>query len=359
MDELWGAQVHVRDLSLWLVSKGHTPVILSGVLGIVSDELTKKGLDCRLIPAMGRSINPLKDFMAVFQTIKVLKELKPDLVTCHSSKAGIIGRVAARILGIPCIFTAHNWTFGFGVSWYLRAFYWVYEWIGARLGTHIITVSAHGRAQALKAFLASPQKITAINNGMPDMDSRLLEQKSSGAETQLMMIARIGWPKDHLCLFEALALCRDLQWRLTLVGAGDATNLKEKAKIIGIDERLSWLGQREDITNLLHEKCDIFILSSKWEGFPLSILEAMRAGLPVIASDVGGIREAVENDKNGFVVQPGNPLKLSMKIRTLLEDIPMRKRMGIIGRELFIKNFTFEEMAQKTLSVYEKVLAKI
>ena len=354
MDEYGGAQVHVRDLALWMKQRGHEVVVYSGAPGIVSDEIIAGGIEYREITSMHRSIHPLKDYRAVCECLKALRETRPDILTCHSSKAGIVGRIAARFAGIPSVFTAHNWTFGKGAPPLWRILYWAIEWLAGKLGQHIITVSDFGRRQALSAMIAKGDYITAVNNGMPDISLPPRTVTTDGT-AHLTMIARIGWPKDHALLIRALSELKNHAWILNFVGGGDTTHLRALAKTCGIEERVTFMGERRDIPDLLAQT-DIFILTSVWEGFPLSILEAMRTGLPVIASDAGGVSEAVKHGINGFLIPTGAIKELKESLRKLLEDEDARAAMGEAGRVLFENHFLFDVMAAKTLGVYKKVL---
>ncbi len=355
MDEWGGAQVHVRDLALWMKAQDFEPVIISGMPGAASDAIKQAGLEYIEIPSLQREISPIDDLKAVKELRDILPGLRLDLLTCHSSKAGLVGRIAARSLGLPVIFTAHNWTFGEGVSKKLRPLYWALEWIGGLLGDHIITVSEHGRQQALKAKIASPSKITTINNGMPDRAAR---EHTPQTPTRLTMVARIGWPKDHELLIKALARCKDLDWTLDFIGGGENDWLKSLPAKAGMEDRIHFLGERNDVADRLENHTDIFCLISQWEGFPLSTLEAMRASLPVIVSDAGGSREAVTHGKTGYIVPVGDGKTLIKILRDLIPDREKQKTFGAAGRASFEKNFTFDIMAEKTLGVYRKVLAE-
>lgn len=353
MDEYGGAQVHVRDLALCMKAKGHDVVVYSGAPGIVSEELKAAGIQYCEIPSMHRAIHPVKDIKAINETISALKQTCPDILTCHSSKAGIVGRIAARICGIPSVFTAHNWTFGKGAPPALRPIYWAIEWACGKIGNHIITVSEFGRAQALSAHIAAPSRITAVHNGMPDTDKSFAPANSNGP-VRITMIARIGWPKDHTLLINALSPLKDHAWTLDLVGGGDDTALRGLALSNGLEDRINFMGERKDIPDIL-ARSDIFVLASLWEGFPLSILEAMRARIPVIASDAGGSKESVLHGENGFIVPPADKTALTTALQKLIISPELRAEMGQKGRKLYEERFTFDAMADKTLSIYKRV----
>lgn len=353
MDELGGAQVHVRDLSLWLKGQGHEPIVFSGWPGKVSDFLQHQGVGYGQIPDLERPINPLKDIKALIQIFKALRKTKPDVLSCHSSKAGLLGRIAAKLAGVPVIFTAHGWSFTEGIPEKERRLYKRIEKFAAVFSDHIITVSEYDRNLALQAQIAAPSKITAIHNGMPDR--KVAVRKHHTNPVSLMMVARVGPQKDHSRLLRALWGCTDLEWNLQIIGGGDDLALRVLAEQMEIADRINFRGERDDVPELMDRDADIYLLISNWEGLPRSILEAMRSGLPVIASDVGGVRECVLDGLTGRVVPPGQDQPLVAALRDLLQDRQRQRDMGLAGRTHFEENFTFLAMAKRTLAVYEQV----
>jgi glycosyltransferase involved in cell wall biosynthesis len=351
MDGLGGAQVHVRDLSVWLKGRGHEPVILAGAVGGVSDTLKTQGIEVLHIPEIVRPIRPWKDFKAIWELRRKLKEIAPDVVSCHSSKAGLVGRIAAKLAGLPVIFTAHGWAFTPGVPIVPRYIYMVSEWLCGPLSDHIISVSERGRGQALAAHIAPPQKITTIHNGMPDME---MPPRQPHDPPRLGMIARFADPKDHHTLVAALATLGDLEWQLELVGGGDTQAVRQQAEALGIADRITFAGERFDTGSILRD-LDVFILLSRHEGFPRSILEAMRSRLPVVATDVGGISESVVQGETGLLVPYADVSATAAALRALICDPQKRQRMGEVGRDRYLRKFTFDHMVKPTLEIYEKV----
>lgn len=354
MDELGGAQVHVRDLSVWLKGQGHDPLVMSGWPGKVSDLLQYQGIGYAEIPDLERQISPLKDLKALIQIIKVLRRTKPDLLSCHSSKAGLLGRLAAALTRTPVVFTAHGWAFTEGVPDKERALYRWVEKIASWFGDHIITVSEYDRDLALKLRVAPARKLTAIHNGMPDRPAHV--RKADLGPVRLMMVARVGPQKDHARLLRALWGCMDLDWSLDLIGGGDDMELRQMARQMGMEDRIEFRGERTDVAELMDKQAEVYLLISNWEGLPRSILEAMRSGLPVVASNVGGVTECVLDGKTGLVVPPGQDDALLKSLRAILPDRPTQLAMGQAGRTHFDENFTFLAMARKTLAVYAQVV---
>jgi glycosyltransferase involved in cell wall biosynthesis len=285
---------------------------------------------------------------------KILKHLKPDIISCHSSKAGLIGRLAAKSLGKKVIFTAHGWAFTEGVSWKKKYIFRALEWLMAFVGDHIITVSRFDKIIALQYNVTNSNKMTVVHNGMPYRP--INPGGHSNAVPQLCMIARFSEQKDHTTLLNALAMIdKDKEWHLNLVGNGDDTPYRALVIALDIQDRVTFHGQRTDVPDFL-ETQDIYLLISHWEGFPRSIIEAMRASLPVITTKTAGSPEAVAPFQTGYIVPEKDVCKLYRAINVLISD-PLRcATMGEFGRKRYEHYFTFDEMAYKTLNVYENVL---
>ncbi|ADN02508.1 glycosyltransferase family 4 protein [Spirochaeta thermophila] len=354
-DTRGGVQVHVRDLCRALMALGHRCTVLMGGRGIFLDELAECGIPYVVIPSLKRSISPFKDLEAVLKIRKVLKDLRPDLVSTHTSKAGVLGRLAARSLGIPVVFTAHGWAFTEGVPAASRWIYRLLERIVAPCARKIITVSEFDREIALKGKVGRSSQLIAIHNGMPDVSVEH-HAKPELQPPRMVMLARFEPQKDHKTLFLALSKLRHMEWHMECVGDGPLLEeTKKLAYRLGLEERISFPGFRGDIEAVLAQS-QIYVLISHWEGLPRSILEAMRAGLPVVASRVGGVEEAVEDGVTGYVVDRRDVDALAQRLERLIADPRLRASMGRAGRARYETHFTFERMLKETLELYQQVL---
>jgi glycosyltransferase involved in cell wall biosynthesis len=192
---------------------------------------------------------------------------------------------------------------------------------------------------------------------MPDIPAGL-QADPSRSPVKLIMIARFEAQKDHGTLLRALGGLRDHQWELDIVGDGPLRqDMEALASSLSIRERVHFLGQRTDVDHLL-AKAQISVLASNWEGFPLSILEAMRAGLPIVASNVGGVAEAVEENQTGYVVPRGDVESFRARVADLLDSSALRSRLGAAGRRRYEEQFTLGRLVEKTLAVYGDVLGQ-
>ncbi|AZF20409.1 MULTISPECIES: glycosyltransferase family 4 protein [unclassified Pseudomonas] len=354
-DVIGGASVHLLDLALGSFQAGHSVDILVGGEGVFNSRARDLGLSCFPLKYLVREINPRKDIRAFFELRKMLSKLKPDLVHLHSSKAGILGRLAAKSLGLPAIFTAHGWAFTEGVSAKRRFLYRNIERIMARFSEQILTVSEFDRQLALKAKVGDEASVLTIHNGMPEVSSNIVSLTESD-KVRLIMVARFEVPKNQKFLLEALAKVAPKNWELELVGDGPSfSSVQTLAAHLGIGEKVVFSGACDDVPIRL-SRSDVFVLISDWEGLPLTILEAMRTGLPVIASNVGGVSELVANGENGFVVERGDQKGLMDALTQLINSPELRKKQGLLGQHIYRTNFTFDIMLDKILKIYQKVL---
>jgi glycosyltransferase involved in cell wall biosynthesis len=354
-DDLGGSQIHVRDVAAALQRRGEQVAVFGGRQGILASQLSDLDVPFFEIPELARNLEPLRDARAFGKLRSALRAFAPDLISTHCAKAGVLGRLAARSLGTPVLFTAHGWCFSDGVPARRAALFRWLERSVAPLSHRIIVVCDADRQTALREWVASPRKLRLVYNGMPDVHA---DQRARPgiAPVRLITIARMCEQKDYPTLFRALAQLRDLDWHLDQIGDGPLQdNTRKLASELGLSERITFSGLSKDVAPLL-ARAQIYLLVSNWEGFPRSILEAMRTGLPVIASDVGGVREAVVDGTTGFLVARSDARTLADRLRQLIESPELRDTMGSKGRARYEQYFTFERMLDETCYVYREVI---
>lgn len=355
-DPIGGAQIHVRDLAASVRVQGHSPVVITSGKGPFIDELRAQGTPTIVLRHLDAPIAPIRDLRALREIHAALIDLRPDLLAAHSSKAGVLGRMAGWSLRIPVVFTVHGWAFTPGVPRLQATLYRQIERCAGPLASQIITVSEFDRQLALNARVISKHRVVTVHNGMPDIAAGLRADPSR-TPARLIMVARFGPQKDHPTLLRALAGIQDHPWEVDLIGEGPLIqDMRSLAATLGIGSRIRFLGQRMDVDQLL-AAAQISLLVTNWEGFPLSILEAMRAGLPVVASRVGGIAESVRDEETGYLVPRGDEELLRDRIRRLLLSPNLRVRLGTNGRARYEQYFTLEHFVTQTLAVYRDVLA--
>jgi glycosyltransferase involved in cell wall biosynthesis len=354
-DPIGGAQIHVRDLAAAVVDQGHSALVITSGSGPFIDDLRARNIPVAVLRHLSMPIRPLRDLRALREIRGALTAQRPDLIAAHSSKAGVLGRFAGRALGVPVVFTVHGWAFTPGIPAAKAAVYRRIERAAGPFSSRIITVSDFDRRLGLEAGIAGEDRIVTVHNGIPDI-APTLRADPGRAPVRLVMVARFGPQKDHTTLLRALAGLREHAWELELIGEGSSMGQTASlAGSLGLGDRVHFRGQRMDVEQILATS-QVSLLVSNYEGFPLSILEAMRAGLPVVASSVGGVDESVHDGKSGFLIPRGNVELLRDRIGRLLADPTLRSRMGARGRAEYERQFTLDHMVTRTLAVYRDAL---
>lgn len=357
-DTIGGAHVHLLDIAAKAQAQGHTIEVLVGGNGPYAELLRERGLKVVSLRHLVRPIRPQSDATAVLECRQALKRFGPDLLHAHSTKAGLVGRVAAKLAGRPVVFTAHGWAFTEGIPERSRRLAIFLERHAAKISDAIICVSEYDRRLALHLGVGNEALLTRIHNGVLDVPTEMRANHSGNGPVKIISVARLDAQKDHALLIDALATIKDIPWELELIGDGPLTeSIRARANSLGIGERVLFSGLCNDVPERL-SKADLFVLASGFEGFPLSILEAMRANLPVIASDVGGVSESVVEGTTGFLVSKGDKDALANRLRLLITHPELRMRLGLQGRSFYEREFSFDVMYNRTFEIYQRVLER-
>jgi glycosyltransferase involved in cell wall biosynthesis len=354
--DLAGAPIHVRDLVLGLQKRGVTLSVVFGEHGPVESDLRAAGVDTHVVPTMRSHISPVADWHS-FRTLLALGRIfQPDLVHVHSSKAGLIGRLVASLLRVPSVYTVHGWGFGRGRRIKVGAFVFVTEWLLAWLTKRFITVSGADRQLGLKFLPIRQSRIRTIYNATPFTPSPA-HLRPEGLH--IIMVARDAYPKDYGTLFKALnQVSFD---SATVVGEGTQTPafIEGASRQCGAAAtRVRFLGLSNGVEDLL-ENASVVVLSSRFEGLPISLIEAMSKGLPVVASRVGGIPELVDEGRNGYLFEPGDADALAGYLNRIQRDPSLRISMGQSSLEKFQCHFSMQSMIEQTVTVYKEALPHV
>jgi glycosyltransferase involved in cell wall biosynthesis len=354
-DAFGGASVHVRDLAARLQKSGHRVAVFIGGEGPVTEALAAAGVAYEPLRHLGRTVHAGRDFRAWLELRAGLRRFRPDLVSAHTSKAGALGRFTAWTLGLPAVYTPHCWSFvdGFpGARFYLWA-----EKAARRFGRRIIMVSEAERQEGLRRGVANADHLVTVRNGMPDIAPGFRANPGL-TPPRIAMVGRCEEQKDHRTLLDALGELRTAAWTLEIIGDGPLRGeLEARARRLGIGERVRFLGYSRDVAGRLAQ-AQIFALVTHWESFPRSIIEAMRAGLPAVASDVGGTGESIQDGRTGFVVPRGDRDALRNRLERLIRSAALRTEFGAAGRARYEAEFTAERMFRQTAAVWESVLGR-
>jgi glycosyltransferase involved in cell wall biosynthesis len=349
--ERGGAQVHVADL-LRGFSGNYELALGTGTDGYLCDVARDLKIPVFRLRHLVHPMQPLRDACAVAELLRIMKIWRPDLIHGHTSKAGMIARAAGCLRGTPTVFTAHTWSFSACFSWQQQRISVMLERLAGGMNCRIIAVSEANRDLASRHRITRPDKLITVWNGIPDTTYRA--DPGTRQRPRIVMVGRFVSQKDQSLLIQALAGI-DQEFQLDLVGDGPLRpQVEAEARRLG--RCINFLGERSDVAEIL-ATAQMFVLATKWEGLPLSILEGMRAGLPVIASDVGGVAEAVTDGENGFLTPVGDCRRMHMRLEQLLRDPDLRVRMGMQGRRRYEDDFTLQKMLGRTAAVYDSMLA--
>ena len=356
-DAVGGATIHVRDLARAVRELGHEALILVGGRGPVTEQFEAAGVPVHSLRHLRRSLHPVGDLLALRELTCVLRDFAPDLVSTHTAKAGWIGRAAAARLKLPALYTPHGLPLG---SRFSPAASWLFslaERAASPWSDAIVCVSEAERRLAFERRIAPPDHLFVVHNGVRDIppEYRACPDREP---VRLCSVARFEHPKDFATLMAALACLKDRPWTLDLAGDGPLEpEIRRLSAALGIAGRVRFLGYQPDPAPVLAQS-QIFVLASRSEAFPRSILEAMRAGLPVVATDVGGVSEAVSHGETGLLVPPRDPAALAVAIAELLAAPGVRREFGDRGRGVFERRFGLHHTVGKMLALYAAVLSK-
>lgn len=349
-----GAQTNVLELIRGFRDQFEI-ILCTGEEGFLTESALKLGVKVHILPNLMRSVNLFQDIQAVGNILSLIRQYKPDLLHAHSSKAGILGRLAAKLAGVPAVFTDHGWAFAAKLPWYWKLLAIPSEQLAAHWCSKIITVSEYDLSLAIQYRIASRNKLVKIYLGLPDTVCRTNLGKTD--VVKIVMVARFSPQKDQSLLLKALAGI-DKPFELLFVGDGSTRKQVESlTRNLGLEKQVKFLGSRSDVEQILQDT-HIFVLSTNWESFGLVSVEAMRAGLPVVVSDVGGVSEVVVEGETGFLVPKADVVAMQERLTQLIADTDLRIRMGDAGRKRYETHFTVERMLNETLDVYMECKGK-
>lgn len=327
----------------------------------------ENGVKVISVASLVRRINPVRDIQAFFSLLRLIVREKPAIVHTHTSKAGLLGRWAAWIAGVPIIVhTPHGHVFYGHFSIIVTPLFFLIEKITALITDRIVALTAGEKNDYTALAVYYPENIEIIHSGVninqyAQVRIDIPEKKRSlGLDTDALVVGTVGWLlpiKGSMHLLNAMVKIwqnrSDVE--LVYVGKGDLQeSLKQRSLTMGVSEKVNFLGWRDDVNEII-PVFDLLALPSLNEGMGRVLVEAMAAGKPVVASNVGGIPDLVDHGKNGFLVKPGDENGLAGAIEKLLADKKMRLEMGARGRAM-AENFGVDKMIEKIDSLYQDLL---
>ncbi len=321
------------------------------------------------LPSLIRSINPIKDLQALLDIINLLRREQFDIVHTHSSKAGILGRIAARIVGVPVVVhTIHGFAFHDFMSPLKRQFYITLELSLRAFADFYITVCELNRTQAIELDLIDFENSQTVYSGISftkldrpaDLETTRLELNIPEGWQTIVMVGRLDEQKAPYYLIDAFAkvVQHCPETLLILVGEGELQpQLEAQTQKLGIENNVKFLGSREDVPEIL-KIADIFALSSLWEGLGRAMTEAMLLGKPVVVPNIYGIPETVHHGETGLLFSAKDVNQLASHLIHLLQNPQERERLGHNAKQLTRKLFDANIMVQKIEKFYEKLLSQ-
>jgi glycosyltransferase involved in cell wall biosynthesis len=351
--EVGGAQSHVAALLPALTGSFDVVVAAHGP-GPLRDAAHEAGARFVSLRHVRRALHPWHDALGLLEVVRLVRRFRPDIVHTHSSKAGILGRLGAALASAPLrLFTAHGWAFAAHDGLAARLYLWA-DRLAAPLTSIVVCVNERERTDGLRARTCRIDRTVVIHNAV---DVRATPQATlSGMPPRILSVGRFKAPKDPLTLVRALAQLDPGSFHATLVGDGpDRPAVAGAVRQARLDLTIDLVGERHDVPALL-AGADAFVLSSLSEGLPISLLEAMAAGLPVVASAVGGVPEAVVDGESGLLVPPADPDALARALSTLLADANLRRCLGAAARERAVALFDLRRFRDAHLRLYRDLL---
>ncbi|MCC7073416.1 MAG: glycosyltransferase family 4 protein [Deltaproteobacteria bacterium] len=301
--------------------------------------------------AMKRAFTPLHDLRAVLELARVMQREKLSIVHTHNAKTGLLGQLAARLAGVPIVVnTIHGFYFQDDTPALRRRFYVVLEQIAAACSDDILSQSKEDLETAVREHICSMDEIEHLGNGIDlarfDPSSPVVDRArvraSLGIASDALVVGFVGRLVEEKGVRELWAAVRELRARLPklvlmIVGEtdthkGDALS-QDDAKAVGIDDLCVFTGWRDDLPGM-YTAMDVLALPSHREGFPRTLMEAAAMGVPVVATDIRGCREAVEPGRTGLLVPAKDAGALARALEGLLVDEGERQRLGTGGRAL-------------------------
>jgi glycosyltransferase involved in cell wall biosynthesis len=354
--EVGGAQAYVAALLPALVTRFDVAVAAHGS-GPLRDAADAAGARFLPLRHVRRPLSLWRDLAGFAELVRLLRRERPDLLHASSSKAGVLGRLAAAVSGVPVrIFTVHGWAFAAHSGVPSRLYRWA-DRLVEPLTTVTICVSEHQREAGLAAGTCASERTVVIPNAV-DVSTPPRSRPVERPRPLIVAVGRLKAPKDFPTLVSALAALPRDSFDALIVGDGpDRPRLEEQIRTCGLAGRVRLAGERRDVPDLLAE-ADVFVLPSRSEGHPVSVLEAMAAGVPVVASRVGGIPEQVDDGVTGLLVAPGDPEALAAALGRLAADPALRRRLGAAGRVRAEKAFDLDAFRRAHLEVYFREFAR-
>lgn len=369
-----GPALHVTYLSRGLATRGYDTTLVAGEIASGEESMAfvaeRAGVEVVPVPGLSREVSPVRDLLAAIRLARLIRRVRPQIVHTHTAKAGAVGRTAALLSGPPRPIVVH--TFHGHV---LRGYFGVVgsrvfrliETALARVTDVLVAVSPQVRDELVRLGVAPAEKFTVVRLGI-ELEPRVRCEEDGMSVRRRIGIGDerfvVGWfgrmtavkrTEDMLGAVAALRE-RGVDALLLLVGDGaDRAGLETQAFALGLARHCLFLGYQEDVAPW-YAACDVVALTSANEGTPVAIIEALAAGRPVVATDVGGVPDVVADGVDGFLVEPGDTAALAERLELLARDDDRRRQMGENGRRRALERYAVARLVDDVDALYRALL---
>ncbi|HEX3291448.1 MAG TPA: glycosyltransferase [Gaiella sp.] len=369
-----GPALHVTYLARGLADRGYETTLVAGDVGRGEESMAfvaeSAGVDVVRLRGLSRELSPLRDAIAAWRLARIIRKVRPDVVHTHTAKAGAVGRAAAVLAGPRKPVVVHTFHghvlrgyFGRAGTLVFRAI----ETVLARVTDRLVAVSPEVRDELVSLGVAQRERFSVIRLGI-ELEPRvafegdlaeLRRRHGIGADTFV-----VGWfgrmtavkRTDDLLTTLAALRGRGIDALLLLVGDGDdRERLEERAHELGLARECLFLGYQEHVA-AWYAVCDAIVLTSASEGTPVTIIEALAAARAVVATEVGGVPDVVDDGETGFLVPPGDTEALAARLELLAREPARRAEMGRIGRERVLRRYAVERLVDDVDGLYRELL---
>jgi len=370
--ELGGAQDNTLH-TVRSLRPPYAPHLFAGRGGILDDE-TERSLGDRLtfVDALVHPIRPWRDLAAVAALARAFRRLRPAIVHTHSSKAGIVGRAAARLAGVPVVIhSIHGFGFHDHQPAWMRRMLVAAERAAAPWTTHFVSVAATHLERGAALGIVDRERASVLRSGVHLADLAAAAERA-GRAGQPALRTRLGLPaagpilgvvpclkpqKAPLDFVEAAARIASVRPEASFVMVGDGPlrpQIEARARSLGIASRLHLLGWRRDVPDLL-AAFDVAVLTSLWEGLPRVVPEAIAAGRPIVATAIDGTAEILRDGETALLAPPGDPGAVANQVLRLLDDPALARRIASAARPL-LAGFDIDRMVREQERLYGRLL---
>ncbi|MBU2436939.1 MAG: glycosyltransferase family 4 protein [Candidatus Omnitrophica bacterium] len=336
--ELGGAQKQLLSILKTLSPHKYSLTLCAGGKGYLKSKfLNLPWVRIKLFPSLVREVNPFLDLAAFLKLFFFIKKNKFDIIHTHSPKASILGRWAAYLAGVRnIIYTVHGWPFHKFLKPLTYYLYLFLERVTAKITKKIIVVSYADLAQALRKKICHRDKVSLIHYGVEiEKFDKVYKEREGKIPSTIITISCLKPQKGIFYFLQtAKALLKD-NLQLNFIIAGDGylrKQIEKEIKLMKLEDNVRLAGWVDDIIPLF-KQASIFVLTSLWEGLPLSLIEAVISGVPVVVTNTQGLLDIVDYGKQGIVVNAGNPIETERACREILKDYQRWSRIIRANRD--------------------------